>query len=57
MLLIGTVAYYLILGMVIYLLVLGSVILIIAKTSLSTAVVPIFSKFNYSLNINPKIKA
>ena len=33
------------------------VILIIAKASLTSAVVLIFSQFNYSLNINPKIKA
>ena len=43
--------------MVTYLLKLGMVILIIAKVSLSSAVVTNFSLFNYSLNIDPKIKA
>ena len=32
------------------------VILIITKASLKSAVVPIFSQSNYSLNIDPKIK-
>ena len=43
--------------MVTYLLILGMVILIIAKASFTSAAVPIFSQFNYSLNIDPKIKA
>ena len=57
MLIIGTVAYLLILGIVTFLLILGMVILTIAKASLISAGVPIFSQFNYSLNIDPKIKA
>ena len=51
------VTYLLILEMVTYLLILGMVILIIAKASLTSAVVPIFGQFNYSLNIDPKTKA
>ena len=33
------------------------IILIIAKASFISAAIPIFSQFNYSLNIDPKIKA
>ena len=57
MLIIGTVTYLLILGMVTYILILGMVILIIAKASLTSAVVPIFSQFIYSVNIDPYIMA